>query len=346
MDERRRTPRIKDENAVTVTSASGENDIPKEKTIDDAFKDISMLGAKIQTSVRLPIGTILEMDFLSNGVNQQINVIGKVKWGKTLIEDESYEMGVEFYPSKAMQKLEDYVTWKEKYNKTEPIKNKLPPIESANIKIAETKETVPVVHDITIEETKKISPINLDEIKIAKTPEPTPVESGDIKITEIKKTPPLEKSKQWIGITVIVLGSIILIVILLMQFGYIPELDKLFVADTVTNIKLATEVKAIPAPEVKPVEVTAPATNTAAVTTQAPVAAPNPTAAQVPASTPTATPAPAPVVAQKIKVIGNSDSKKYHLPGMKYYDSVKAYHRVEFDSEADAIKAGYHKAPQ
>ena len=47
---------------------------------------------------------------------------------------------------------------------------------------------------------------------------------------------------------------------------------------------------------------------------------------------------------QKIKVIGNSDSKRYHLPGMKYYNAVEAYHRVEFDSEADAVKAGYHKA--
>ena len=50
--------------------------------------------------------------------------------------------------------------------------------------------------------------------------------------------------------------------------------------------------------------------------------------------------------AQKIKVIGNRDTKKYHLPGMKFYDAVEAYHRVEFDSEADAIKAGYHKAPR
>jgi hypothetical protein len=48
----------------------------------------------------------------------------------------------------------------------------------------------------------------------------------------------------------------------------------------------------------------------------------------------------------KIKVIGNRDSKRYHLPGMKYYKAVKAYHRVEFESEADAIKAGYHKAPR
>jgi cytoskeletal protein RodZ len=53
-----------------------------------------------------------------------------------------------------------------------------------------------------------------------------------------------------------------------------------------------------------------------------------------------------PAKEQKVKVIGNRDSKRYHLPGMKYYDKVLAYHRVEFDFEEEAIQAGYHKAKQ
>ena len=44
------------------------------------------------------------------------------------------------------------------------------------------------------------------------------------------------------------------------------------------------------------------------------------------------------------RVIGNRDSKRYHLPGMKYYDLVKEYHRVVFQSEKDAIRAGYRRA--
>ena len=48
----------------------------------------------------------------------------------------------------------------------------------------------------------------------------------------------------------------------------------------------------------------------------------------------------------KMKVVGNRDSKRYHLPGMKYYYKVEAYHRVEFDSEEGAIRAGYRKAPK
>ena len=54
---------------------------------------------------------------------------------------------------------------------------------------------------------------------------------------------------------------------------------------------------------------------------------------------------PAPAV-KKEKVVGNRDSKRYHLPGMKYYHKVEAHHRVEFDSETAAIRAGYHKAPR
>jgi cytoskeletal protein RodZ len=46
----------------------------------------------------------------------------------------------------------------------------------------------------------------------------------------------------------------------------------------------------------------------------------------------------------KAKVIGNRDSKRYHLPGMEYYNKVKLYHRVIFNSETEAIKAGYSKA--
>jgi tetratricopeptide (TPR) repeat protein len=48
----------------------------------------------------------------------------------------------------------------------------------------------------------------------------------------------------------------------------------------------------------------------------------------------------------KIKIIANSSSKNYHLPGMKYYDKVKAYHRIVFYSEEEAIAAGYQKAPK
>jgi tetratricopeptide (TPR) repeat protein len=47
---------------------------------------------------------------------------------------------------------------------------------------------------------------------------------------------------------------------------------------------------------------------------------------------------------KKIKIIANTDSHRYHLPGMKYYSKVKKHHRVVFYSEQEAIAAGYRKA--
>lgn len=50
------------------------------------------------------------------------------------------------------------------------------------------------------------------------------------------------------------------------------------------------------------------------------------------------------ITPEKGVVVGNSDTRRYHLPGMPYYDKVKAYHRVYFNSEQEAIESGYYKA--
>ena len=44
------------------------------------------------------------------------------------------------------------------------------------------------------------------------------------------------------------------------------------------------------------------------------------------------------------KIVGSKKSKIYHLPGQAYYDKVKEENRVYFDSEEEAIRAGYRKA--
>ena len=49
-------------------------------------------------------------------------------------------------------------------------------------------------------------------------------------------------------------------------------------------------------------------------------------------------------LAEDSKIVANRDSKLYHLPGMKYYHKVKSHHRITFNSEAEAVKAGYKKA--
>ncbi len=290
MEERRRAPRIKEENEATIKVVSGGKNLPEEKINDNQTKDISVCGAKIHTNILLPVNTLLELDFTSKGVHQQIKILGKVIWRKVIKENESYEFGVEFYPSKEIETLDDYISWQLKSNKSEFVKNKLLPIDSGYINIVETKK-VP------------------------------PLDSGNKNIAETKKVPPI-KNNQWIKIAIISLGTIILIVVLLKIFGSI-SLDFIYphtnkkVTNDFAHDSITTESATLPAP---------------------PITAPVPASAPIPTSAPKTT--------QITKVIGNSDSKIYHLPGMKYYNAVKAYHRVEFDSEADAIKAGYNKAPR
>jgi hypothetical protein len=116
MEEKRRNPRMKEENELTITIVAGEKNLPEEEINDNHTEDISVSGTKIQTHIFLPVGTIIELDFISKAVNEKITVLGEVKWIKVIIEGESYEMGVEFFgkPSEAINKLGDYISWKQK----------------------------------------------------------------------------------------------------------------------------------------------------------------------------------------------------------------------------------------
>jgi len=110
---KRRAPRIKEESDVTITVIS---EGKHQKVIYDSSKDISVYGAKIHSREMFPIDSILELDFTTKTVHKNINTLGKVKWIKVIIEDNSYEVGVEFVktPDDAIKKLEDYISWKQK----------------------------------------------------------------------------------------------------------------------------------------------------------------------------------------------------------------------------------------
>jgi hypothetical protein len=321
-----------------------------------------------------------------------MKILGKIKWRKAINENESYEFGVEFYPSKELEKLEDYVFWQLKSDKSEFINNGLPHIDSGNKKIVETNKLSPidsgyinivetpkvppmgsnkkkileanklspvdsgyinivdtpkvpsmVSNKEKIVETNKLSPIDSGYINIEETPKVHPISSSKKKIVETKKVSPI-KNNQWIIVALFSLGTIILIVVLLNIFGYL-DLDFIYphtnkqVTKNFAHDSIITKSATLPAP---PVAVPAPQ----AASSPLPAPTSEVISTPMPVPAPEATPAPVPEATQKTKVIGNSHSKRYHLPGMKYYNAVKASHRIEFDSEADAIKAGYNKAPQ
>jgi len=117
MDEKRRAQRLEEENEITITIVPGGKNPPKEKIIYNYSKDISVSGAKIQANIFLRIDSLLMIEMTLKTLRQMITVIGKVKWIKVVIEDESYEAGVEFVntPGEAIHKLEDYISWKQKF---------------------------------------------------------------------------------------------------------------------------------------------------------------------------------------------------------------------------------------
>jgi hypothetical protein len=119
MEERRKAPRLQEENEVTITVVSAGDDIPQETVIHNRSKDISVSGARIQAHLYLPVDTLVMLEMTLSTVRQMITVIGKVKWIKIIYEDEAYEAGVEFVntPNDAIRKLHDYISWKMEYKK-------------------------------------------------------------------------------------------------------------------------------------------------------------------------------------------------------------------------------------
>ena len=79
----------------------------KEKSIYNYSKDICLSGAKLQGNILLPVDSIIKIDITLNSLEEKITTIGKVKWNKVIIENDSYEAGVEFVdtPNEAIQKL-------------------------------------------------------------------------------------------------------------------------------------------------------------------------------------------------------------------------------------------------
>jgi hypothetical protein len=122
MPERRKAPRLDEENEVTITVVSGCKNPPKEKVIYNRSKDVSVTGARVKANIFLPVDTLLMIEMTLKTVRQVVTVLGKVKWIKIIYGDESYEAGVEFVntPSEAVKKLGDYVNWKIKMKDIKP----------------------------------------------------------------------------------------------------------------------------------------------------------------------------------------------------------------------------------
>ena len=120
MNEKRRAKRLQQESEITITIIACGKNFSKEKVIYNSSKDISASGAKIHSNIFLPIDTLMKIDFKLKNLQQMITAMGKVKWIKIICADESYDAGVEFVntPKEAIQKLADYIMWKQNIEST------------------------------------------------------------------------------------------------------------------------------------------------------------------------------------------------------------------------------------
>ena len=111
MKERRKEERIKELNEITISVISEVKNISKKEFLNDYSTDISASGARIQSNILLPVDTLLKIDFKLKTLEKKITALGKVKWIKVLIDDKSYEAGVEFVdtPAEAMDKIKFYI---------------------------------------------------------------------------------------------------------------------------------------------------------------------------------------------------------------------------------------------
>ena len=122
-DELRKAERLNEEHEITITIVSEDENLTKEKILYKFSKDISESGIKIQGNIPLPVDSLLNIDLTLESLHQKITALGKVKWIEFNIEDGSYDAGVEFVdtPSDAIQKIEDYILWKQKYTSLNPV---------------------------------------------------------------------------------------------------------------------------------------------------------------------------------------------------------------------------------
>ncbi|MBN1472882.1 MAG: PilZ domain-containing protein [Syntrophaceae bacterium] len=111
MKERRKEKRLKELNEIVISVISGGENTPKNKTIKNYSRDISTSGAKIKSNILLPVDTLINIDFKLKNLEKRITALGKVKWVKVLIDDKSYEAGVEFVdiPAEAIKKIKFYI---------------------------------------------------------------------------------------------------------------------------------------------------------------------------------------------------------------------------------------------
>ena len=107
--EKRKEKRKDEENKAVIEFAEGKADSANKTSINALTKNISLSGARVQTSTSIPLDTNVNLQITLSKSKKLLKLNGKVKWVKDIQDGELYEVGVEFIdalPHKVMVLLQ------------------------------------------------------------------------------------------------------------------------------------------------------------------------------------------------------------------------------------------------
>jgi c-di-GMP-binding flagellar brake protein YcgR len=97
MKERRRDPRIKEENKVILNPVpDGSPPGAKKEVYYCLTKDLSVGGIRIMTNAPLAVGSRVRVEVSLTKSRKRIQALAEVRWVNALIGEEVYDMGLEF----------------------------------------------------------------------------------------------------------------------------------------------------------------------------------------------------------------------------------------------------------
>lgn len=94
--DRRRDLRIEEENQISFSVSSEEESNLHRRMTYCLTRNISRNGAMICTDTFLPVGSLLTLEISLGRPYDVINLVGEVRWIKSLPGDEGFEAGLEF----------------------------------------------------------------------------------------------------------------------------------------------------------------------------------------------------------------------------------------------------------
>jgi c-di-GMP-binding flagellar brake protein YcgR len=96
MSERRRDPRIKEEDKVVLNLIPNGSPHGSKEVYYALTKDLSIGGIRIMTDAPLTVGSRVKVEITLVKSRKQVQTVARVRWVQELYGKEVYDMGLEF----------------------------------------------------------------------------------------------------------------------------------------------------------------------------------------------------------------------------------------------------------